>query len=97
MRIGCVTGRPRKTNPRLVRNLVRTAKTHRRTPFRELGKLVETPLSESTVRRALDDVGYHRRVAKHVPYLTKDQKKARQAWAKQQEGRGVNTRNTGEW
>jgi hypothetical protein len=43
-------------------------------------------ISTSTVRHVLADGGYHHRVARKVPYLTKVHKQAQLAWAKRNKG-----------
>ncbi len=76
------SGRPKKTTDREERLIVRNALADRCQPFSELAKLTVANISTSTVRTILVDKGYHRRVAKKVPYLTKAHKKARMAWAR---------------
>ncbi|TFY77209.1 hypothetical protein EWM64_g6803 [Hericium alpestre] len=75
------SGRPPKATEHTKGQIVREARKYRRKPFAALGKSVEPPISESTVRRILSKEGYHRRVARRVPYLTPEQKKARLTWA----------------
>ena len=52
----------------------------------QLQNQVTADISTSTVRRILDGEGYHRWVARRVPYLTKKHKQARLAWAKKNKG-----------
>lgn len=80
------TGRPKKTTDREERLIVRKALADRRQPFPELVKSTVADISTSTVRNILAEKGYHRRVAKKVPYLTKAHKKARMAWARRYKG-----------
>lgn len=75
-------GRLSKVSPRMVRLIHREAVTHRREIFRDIGNSVEPKLSAWTVGRYLAKQGYHRRVARRVPYLTKAHKRARMAWAR---------------
>jgi len=74
-------GRPRKCTPRDIREIERIARKKRRAPFKEIANEITVDISESTVRRELARKGYHRRVAKKVPYLTPKHKKKRLAWA----------------
>jgi transposase len=50
--------------------------------YGELCNQATAEISTSTIRHVLADGGYHRRVARKVPYLTKMQKQARLAWAR---------------
>ena len=77
------SGCPSKVTERTKRALVRTVRNNRRMPFGEVGNTVKPSISATTVREHLAREGYHRRVAKKVPYLTKLQKRKRAAWAKQ--------------
>jgi len=43
-------------------------------PFAEVGDLVEPKVSDATVKKVLADEGYHRRVARKIPYLTRQHK-----------------------
>lgn len=76
------SGRPSKLTDRAKRLLVRSARKSRRAPFRELVNTLQLNISVSTARNVLAEHGYHRRVAKKVPYLSKDQKKKRVYWAR---------------
>ncbi|PPR07271.1 hypothetical protein CVT26_012431 [Gymnopilus dilepis] len=75
------SGRPKKVTERLERALIRNAVKERRKPFRELGNAMPGNLSEGTIRNVLDEHGYHRRIARKVPYLTDDHKRKRKHWA----------------
>lgn len=79
-------GRPPKLSKRTTRILVQEARKHRRKPLGDLGKSITPVVSEATVRRALDREGYHRRVARKVPYLRPQHRKARVAWARKNQG-----------
>lgn len=79
------SGRPKKLSEAGKRLIVRNAIKARCKPFRELANELQLDVSASTIRRVLDEKGYHRRVARKCPYLRKDQKQARQRWAKQYE------------
>jgi hypothetical protein len=51
--------------------------------YGELRNQATAEISTSTIWHVLADGGYHCRVARKVPYLTKMQKRARLAWARQ--------------
>ncbi|GLB43950.1 putative encoded by [Lyophyllum shimeji] len=76
------SGRPKKLSEAGKRLLTRTAVKERRMPLGELANTLQLNVSASTVRRALAEKGYHRRVARKRPYLRKDQKRSRMRWAK---------------
>ncbi|GLB39040.1 putative encoded by [Lyophyllum shimeji] len=76
------SGRPPILSERDKRYLARTAVKERRLPFTELGNATNLNVSTSTIRNALAAEGFHRRVAKKVPYLTKAHKKSRMYWAR---------------
>ena len=77
------SGHPRTVTDHTKRQIVRTATKERRKPFAEIGNQVEPKVSDATVRRVLAEEGYHRRVARKVPYLTKQHKSDRRRWARQ--------------
>jgi transposase len=76
------SGPPTKLTDYDRREIVRTARKNRRMALGQVRNQVTADISTSTVRRVLADDGYHRRVARKVPYLTKKHKQARLAWAK---------------
>lgn len=80
------SGRPKKVTDHTKRQIVRAATKERRKPFIEIGNQVEPRVSEATVRNVLGEEGYHRRVARKVPYLTKGHKRDRRCWARQYKG-----------
>jgi len=80
------SGHPSKLTNRDRREIVRNARKNRRMAFGEIRNQVTANISTSTVRRVLADEGYHRRVARKVPYLTKGHKQARLAWARRNKG-----------
>ena len=80
------SGRPMKLNDRGRREIVRNARKNRRMGLQELRNEATATVSTSTIRRVLAAEGYHRRVARKVPYLTKAHKRARLAWAKRNKG-----------
>nr|GAT45151.1 predicted protein [Mycena chlorophos] len=61
----------------------RQARKNRRTPFKDIGNLVEPRLSQSSVRRALKERGYRRCVAQRVPFIKPHQKVLRLEFAEQ--------------
>lgn len=80
------SGRPRETSERDREKLVEDATgstENRRRTFQDIGNQLSTPVSEDTVRRVLHELGYHRRVARKVPFLTKKHKQKRMLWARQ--------------
>jgi transposase len=75
------SGRPSKLSESEKEN-VRELATHRhRKPFCEIGNELMPPVCATTVRSALAETGYHRRVAKKVPYLPPAAKQKRLTWA----------------
>ncbi|KAI0781746.1 hypothetical protein C8Q75DRAFT_796064 [Abortiporus biennis] len=68
-------GHPKKVTDRGARRMVRTARVNRRMGFQEIGNQMAPTVTDATVRNILDKEGYHRRLAKKVPNLTKTQKK----------------------
>jgi transposase len=76
------SGRPSKISARMKRTIVREARANRRKPLHEIGKFVTPNISASSVRTILHEVGLHRRKARKVVYLRKDQKESRNRWAK---------------
>ena len=65
------SGRPPKLTEYDRRHIIRTAKKERRTPFAEIGNQLGLRVGETTIRRVLNAVGFHRRVARKVPFLSK--------------------------
>lgn len=76
------SGRRTIVTDRMKRFIVREATKARRKPFAEIGNLMDPKVSEGTVRNVLADAGYHRRVAKKVPWLTSHHRSARRHWVK---------------
>lgn len=76
------SGRPQKLTDADKRQLIRTARKERRTPLAEIGNELGFDVSDTTIRHVLSSAGYHRRVARKVPYLNKRHRAARLAWAK---------------
>lgn len=76
------SGRAPIITERMQRLVIRNAREFRRMPLHEVGKTVSPIISGASVRRIIAKVGMHRRKARKVIFLTKDQKKARLAWAK---------------
>ena len=76
------TGRPSKLTDYDKRQVIRTARKNRRMPLTELTNHIATKVSVSTIRRVLAAQGYHRRVARKVPFLTPHHKHLRLIWAR---------------
>lgn len=79
------SGRPRKTTSRDREKIVEQttgSAEHRRRTLADVGNQLSPPVCDATVRRVLAESGYHRRVSRKVPFLTKDQKKQRMLWAR---------------
>jgi hypothetical protein len=55
--------------------------TKRRKPFSEIANQTKPKISKGTIRNILAQRGYHRHVAKKVPYLTRAHRRERLAWA----------------
>ncbi|KAJ3519633.1 hypothetical protein NMY22_g13113 [Coprinellus aureogranulatus] len=87
LKTGSTKNLPRTGHPRLLtdadeRVIIWDTRKHRRAPLQELANNCPVKLSISTVCRVLYRHGYHQRVARKVPYLSKQQKKERLWWAK---------------
>lgn len=76
------SGRPSKLTDQTRRRIVRTAVKDRRMPFQEIANSLDPPVSDATIRNVLADEGYHRRVARKVPYLRASHKCDRMRWAR---------------
>ncbi|CAK5277234.1 unnamed protein product [Mycena citricolor] len=80
------SGRPKKVTPEMESEMVETARENRRLPFCDIGNMTDPPVGATTVANVLDGVGMHRRVARHVPYLTEKHKEDWMAWARRNKG-----------
>jgi transposase len=76
------SGHPPKVTDHARRRIVRTAVKDRRMPFQEIANSLKPKISDATVRNVLSDEGYHRRVARKVPYLGMNHKPDRMHWAR---------------
>lgn len=76
------TGRPNKLTDHDEREIIRTARKNRHMPLTEVTNQISAHTSVSTIRRILKRHGYHRRVARSVPYLTLNHKRLRLFWGK---------------
>lgn len=76
------SGRPRILTDRGERLVVHTAQKNRRLPLQDISNMLPVKVSTSTIRRILDRSGYHRRVARKVPYLNASHRRCRRAWAR---------------
>jgi len=86
---GSTKNRPRSGRPSTFLQpekaiIVDYAREHRRKPFREIANEITPTVSEGSIRNILAEDGYHRRVAKTVPYRSDETKRKRLAWAKEQ-------------
>lgn len=79
------SGRPRKTTSRDREKVIEMAtgsSENRRRTFTSIGNQLSPPVCGVTIRRVLDKLGYHRHVARKVPFLTKAHKRQRMLWAR---------------
>lgn len=74
------TGRPSKLTDYDKRQIVRTARKNRRMPLTQITNQIAASISVSSVRRVLAEQGYHRRVARKLPFLTPHHKQLRRIW-----------------
>lgn len=74
--------------PQMKRRVKYLTKKDRCMKFDNIGKQINPKISASSVRRILEEEGYHRRKARKVVYLTPQNKKQRHEWAKKFEGWG---------
>jgi len=61
---------PRKTTEREDRYLLRAAKQFNEVPLHDISKIVNIPISKSTMSRRLHEVGYGRYIARKKPQLS---------------------------
>ena len=76
-------GRPKKLTPDDRKKLIEMATQsaeNRRKPFAEIAKLCGITACETVLRRAFEDEGYHRRVARKKPFLNEISKQQRLEW-----------------
>lgn len=76
------TGRPSILTNYDKREIIRTARKNRRMPLGQITNQISANVSTTTIRRVLAAQGYHRRVARRVPYLTLYHKRLRLLWGK---------------
>lgn len=72
---------PRKTTEREDRYLLRAAKQFNEVPLRDISKIVNIPVSKSTMSRRLHEVGYGRYIARKKPQLSSKNIEERLEWA----------------
>ena len=70
------TGHPKKTTECIEHLIVRESLNNQWKPFCEIANATTPRISTITVRNVLARKGYHRRVAKKLPYLTRAHKQA---------------------
>lgn len=75
------SGCPTKVDKPLKQEVIQKALENRRKPLQQLGNEVEPNICQQAVRAILSKEGYHSRVAKKVPYLSKVMKAKFLAWA----------------
>ncbi|KAJ7587668.1 hypothetical protein C8J56DRAFT_755644, partial [Mycena floridula] len=80
------SGRPSKLDEAGKAEVVRKVVQSRRKAFQEIGNEMMPPVGEKIIRNACDEQGYHRCVAKKVPYLDKEKKRKRLAWENRMKG-----------
>jgi len=73
------TGRPSAMTPRLERSMVRSVLKFRRQRIMDIAR--DSGVSTQTARSTLHRLGYHGRVAKKKPYLSKIHIRKRKQWA----------------
>ena len=71
----------RKTTERKDRYLLHAAKQFDDVPLRDISKIVNVPVSKSTISQRLHDVGYGRYVARKEPQLSPKNIEERLEWA----------------
>ena len=79
------SGRPKKVTPRMEHAVIQNAKKERCKPLQDLTNAISDDISETSVRNTLAAHGYHRRVARRVPYINPDQTRKRKDWGKEHE------------
>ena len=62
---------------------LRTNKSTRRSNLTQLKKVLNLDVHETTIRRALNDLGYNHRIARHCPFLNKRDRERRLQFAKE--------------
>jgi transposase len=80
------SGRPKKLSRRDIRQIIRYIRTNkftRRVTLTRLKNLFHLDVHENTIRNALQEAGYHHRVARRRPYLNKRDRKRRLKFAKE--------------
>ena len=87
------SGSPRSVTDNAKHLIVRTAMKERRLPFQEIANSIDLKISGATVRNVLAGAGYHRRVARKVPYLRITHKRDHMRWA--QKYKSYNTEDWG--
>ncbi|KAF9041872.1 hypothetical protein BDP27DRAFT_1204029, partial [Rhodocollybia butyracea] len=79
-------GRPTKVTEQTGRQIVHKVLQDHHKPLQCIGNKLKRRLGATAVCEHLASKGYCRRVARKVPYLTKDQKMKREAWAEYVKG-----------
>lgn len=76
------SGRPRALTSADKRHLIRAVRKERRKPLAKVGNALGLNVSVQTLRNALKEKNYHRRIARKVPLLTNRHRILRMSWAR---------------
>lgn len=76
------SGWPTSITERTERQIIREVVSNRCKPLQDIANDLSLGVSKHTIRRVLARAGFHRRVARKVPYLTQKHRQVRLAWAK---------------
>lgn len=80
------SGRPKKISTRDIRQIIRyirTNKSTRRITLSQLKSMFSLNIHENTIQKALQEAGYHSRVARRRPFLNKRDRKRRLKFAQE--------------
>lgn len=75
------SGRPAIVDDRLRRRIIREVTSNRWKPFSKIANQMNLPVGPDTVRKVMAQAGYHRRLARKVPYLSYIHRRCRRIWA----------------
>jgi hypothetical protein len=75
------SGHPTTITPRMEHQIHQQALGNRQKPFTNIANEMEPPISAKSVVNVMAKEGYHRRIGRKVPFLTKTQKSQQRAWA----------------
>jgi len=80
------SGRPKKLSTRTINQIkrhIRRNRSTRRLHLSHLIKIFQLEVCESTLRSALNDIGYYQRVSRRRPFLSKRDRQRRLQFAKE--------------